>query len=626
MFDFVAKNKKFIQVFLGMIALTFAFWGVESWQRAGQMNREIATVGDQAVPQSEFQAQLRQQQERMRAVLGASFDMSQLDTPEMRQELLEGLINQRLLTSFVVREHFAVTDDQVREFIASQPPFQEDGKFSKAAYERLLMSQNMSPAMFENGLRRDMMMSQVGGALSEAGIASKALAREVARLRAQQRDVAQLLVPAEQFASQVKPDDAAVAAFYDQNKSLFQVPEQVSVEYVVLSAEALAGMEPVTAAEVKAFYDTNFGARGQERAAARKKAEGLLAELRREPGKFAELAKANSQDPGSKDNGGDLGFFSRGAMVKPFDDAVWRLREGDVSALVETEFGFHIIRVTGARKGPDGKEERRASHILVGAPQVKEFDAMRVEIEADLRRQRAAKKFAESAEAFTNLVYEQPDTLAPAAERFKLEVRKAGPFSRQSAPDKVLANPKVLTALFGDESVSKRRNIEAVEVGSGLLLSARVTDHKTASSRPLAEVRADVVKRIVARDSRELARKAGEQRLAAMQKGESASGFGTARVVSREKAEGLSREELQEAFRADAGKLPAYAGVATDRGYALLRVTRVIESEPDEPRLRATQAELSRLNGGQEFQAFVAGLRASTKVKVNKELLQEKAQ
>ena len=251
---------------------------------------------------------------------------------------------------------------------------------------------------------------------------------------------------------------------------------------------------------------------------------------------------------------------------------------------------------------------------------------MRVEIEADLRRQRAAKKFAESAEAFTNLVYEQPDTLAPAAERFKLEVRKAGPFSRQSAPDKVLGNPKVLTALFGDESVSKRRNIEAVEVGSGLLLSARVTDHKPASSRPLAEVRADVVKRIVARESRELARKAGEQRLAAMQKGEPASGFGTARVVSREKAEGLSREELQEAFRADAGKLPAYAGVATDRGYALLRVTRVIESEPDEPRLKATQAELSRLNGGQEFQAFVAGLRASTKVKVNKELLQEKAQ
>lgn len=626
MFDFVSKNKKFIQLFLGLIALTFAFWGVESWQQAGRMVRDIATVGDQKIPQSEFQAQLRQQQERMRAVLGASFDMSQLDTPDMRAEMLEGLINQRLLTNFVVREHFAVTDDQLREFIAAQPPFQEGGKFSKAAYERLLMSQNMSPAMFENGLRRDMMMSQVGGALSEAGFAPKALAREVARIRAQQREVAQLVLPAEQFAAQVKPDDAAIAAFYDQNKALFQVPEQVSVEYVVLSADALAGVEPVTAAEVKAYYDTNFGARGQERAAARKKAEGVLAELKREPGKFAELAKANSQDPGSKDNGGDLGFFGKGAMVKPFDDAVWRLRDGETSGLVETEFGFHIIRVTGIKKGADGKEERRASHILIGAPAVKEFEAARAEIEADLRRQRASKKFAESAEAFTNLVYEQPDTLAPAAERFKLEVRKAGPFPRQGAPDKLLSNPKVLAALFSDESLSKKRNIEAVEVGSGMLLSARVTDHKPASSRPLADVRAEVVKRIVARESRELARKAGEQKLAALQKGESAAGFGAPRLVTRDKADGLSREELQEAFKADAGKLPAYAGVATDRGYAVLRVTRVVESEPDEARLRATQAELARLNGGQEFQAFVAALRASTKVQVNKELLLEKAQ
>src|SRR5262249_19588292 len=263
---------------------------------------------------------------------------------------------------------------------------------------------------------------------------------------------------------QVKVDDAEVKAFFEAHKAEFVSPERVRAEYVVLSAEAFAAEEKVTPEEVRAAWEAAVGPKAKEREEARKKAQAVLAEVKKNPARFAEIAKAESQDPGSRDRGGDLGVAPRGSFVKPFEDALYRLKPGQISDLVETEFGFHIIRLTGVEK-KDGKEERRASHILISAPEAgKPFEQVRAQIETELKRGRATKRFNESAEAFGNMVYEQPDSLKPVAERFKLQIRTSPWIAKGVNQDfGSLDNAKLINALFSQDSIKERRNTDAVE-------------------------------------------------------------------------------------------------------------------------------------------------------------------
>ena len=271
----------------------------------------------------------------------------------------------------------------------------------------------MSEEQFEAQLRSDLVMRQLTAGLVDSGLVAKTTAQRIAALRGESREVSESMLPASQFVAQVKLAPDAVEAYYKAHPKEFEAPEQIRAEYAELTLDAVIAGEPIPADEIKAWYES------QHRAEAARAARGpqahrrrWSAEVRKDPSRFAELAKASSQDPGSAAQGGDLGWFGRGAMVKPFEDAVFKLRENEVSPIVETEFGFHVIKVTGVRKAEGGKgEERRASHILVTAPgEVKEFEAARADIERDLRRQRAQKRFPELAEQFSNMAYEQPDS------------------------------------------------------------------------------------------------------------------------------------------------------------------------------------------------------------------------
>jgi peptidyl-prolyl cis-trans isomerase D len=470
----------------------------------------------------------------------------------------------------------------------------------------------------------------VTGPLSDSGIASKAAARQLARLRAQQREVAEHFIPAEPLVAQAKPSPQAVQAYYDNNLAQFQIPEQVSVEYLVLDYDALTATEQVSAEDVKAYYASNAARFGEpeqrqashilfsfksnagdaDKAKVRAKAEEVLAQVRKAPGSFAEAAKKYSEDPGSAAKGGDLGYFSRGMMVGAFEDAVFRLKPNEIGGPVESEFGLHIIRLTGIRPG-----------------KTKGLEQVRPEIERDLKKQRAARHYAELAEAFSNLVYEQPDSLKPAADKFKLTVRKTEGVTRQSAPVQMLNHPRLLAALFTDEAVKNRRNTEAIEVAQNALMAARVVEHKPASQRPFEAVKSDIARQLAQQDARALAAKRGAERLEELKKGSSAAvSFGPAKLFSRDRTQGLREQAVARVFRADAAKLPAYVGVELPDGYALYRLSRVIDVEPDEARQRSVQAELGRANGGEEFRSFLAGIRAEVKVEINKELLEKKAQ
>lgn len=627
MFDFVRNHKFVLQVILGMIMLPFAFFGLDSYQRVFNSSAEVADVAGTKITEQEFTRALRDQQERLsRALRGV--DPTLLDTPEMRAELLDGLISQRLLTVYGMKNNLMAGDDQLRLLIAAEPAFQENGKFSQSTYSAMLRAQNLTEQGFEANLRHDIAMQQLLSGVAESGFVPASVARRLALARGEQREVAESLLTPEQFASQVKLVPEAIQAYYDANKGRFQIPEQVRAEYVTLSAEGLAAQEVVTAAEVRKWYDDNMGAKATERAVAKKTAEQALAEVQKTPGNFAELAKKYSQDPGSKDTGGDVGFFGRGMMVKPFEAAAWKLQPGQVSGLVESDFGFHIIKLTAVRG-----EERQASHILIPSPQVKEFDVARADIELDLRKQRSGKKYAESAEVFSNTAYEQAESVQPLAEKFKLTVQKSDWMSRQglpgAAPQSAFGNPKLLASLFGEDALKNKRNTEAVEIAPGVLVVARVREYKPVVTRPLEEVRADVARILTRQEALALAQKAGSEKLAALSKGDAAGvNWAAAKMVSRDAPQGFKPEALSSVFNADAGKLPGYSGVALkDQGYALYRVSKVVPLEKmDAEKEKNVRQQLARVMAAQEYQAFVGDLRANAKVQVNKAALEKKAQ
>ena len=457
MFDLIHKHKIFVQVLLGLMVLPFAFWGIDSYQRGTSRAEDLAEVAGQKITLQEFAQAQRDQQERMRSLLGRNFDASLFDTPEQRAELLDELIQQRLLALKAVKSNLVVTDEHLREIITGLPSFQDNGQFSKARYDALLRAQGISDVGFEARLRRDVELQQLNGAVADSSLVAKAQVARMLAIQRQQREVSEVLLSNEQFASEVKLAPDAVKAYYDAHLADFQLPEQVRADYVVLSADALAALETVSEAELHTWYDSNVRAKFEERAVAKTKAEDLLAQLRAAPDKFAALAKQHSQDPGSKDNGGDLGFFARGAMVKPFDEAVFKLKQGQMSGIVETDFGFHIIKLTGIKPAKDGEpEQRQASHILITAPAAaKDFQAMRADIESEVRKQRVARRFAEAAETFTNLAYEQPDSLQPIADKFKLKIEQSAWLTRKAdAAAGVLNNKKILDALFSTD----RRN------------------------------------------------------------------------------------------------------------------------------------------------------------------------
>ena len=403
----------------------------------------------------------------------------------------------------------------------------------------------------------------------------------------------------------------------------------MDVEFLVLDVAALQAKINLPEQDLKAYYEQNLqrlGGQEQRRAShilinaakdlpaadkqkARAKAESLLAVVRKAPKTFADVARKNSDDTGSANRGGDLDFFARGAMVKPFEDAAFALQKGDVSDIVESDFGFHIIQLTDIK-----------------LPQAPSFESMRPQLEADLRKQQAQRQFAELAETFSNSVYEQSDSLAPVGERLKLAVQKAQGLTRTpaSGAQGVLNNPKLLQAVFSEDVLVKRRNTAAVEVAPNTLVSARVLAHRPAAVRPFEEVKAEVKQLLIQAKSAELAKVEGQSRLASWKTDPAQANLGSALAVSRDQAQTLPQAVMDAALRADPAKMPALVGVDLGaQGYAVIRVNKILPR----PIANAQQSEqsreqFSRLWGQAESQAYLANLKTQFKV----EMLAEKPQ
>jgi peptidyl-prolyl cis-trans isomerase D len=632
MFDAVRNNKRIVQVFLALITLPFAFWGIDSYMRGTGAGSDLASVGETKISMLQFEQAMRERQDQLRQSLGTAFRPEMMNSPEVRRGILNGLIDERLLMLEAGDKRLTTSVPALQQFIAGMPAFQENGKFSDSRYQALLRAQGMLPEQFEARLRQELMLQQLIGTISNAAFVSRTQAESMLRIQAEKREVSKFEIAAASFAEQVKVTPEEARRFYDENIKRFELPEQVKAEYVVLSLDALMPGIEVSDAEIQSWYDDHRGDYGipEERRAshilitpeseggadkekAKAQAEEVLREVRRDPARFTELARQYSKDPGSAEKGGDLGFFARSMMVKPFDDAVFALKDGEISDLVETDYGYHIIRLDDVREAKE-----------------RPFAEVRGEIEGELKRQAASRQFAEAAETFQNLVYEQSDSLQPAADRFQLKIEQSDWIPRNPDPQTraalgTLDNDSLLSRLFSEDAVKEKHNTEAVETAMNTLVAARVLEHRAAEIRPFETVEAEIEKRLKNEQAMKQARDTGAARLAELRKGEDSIQWQPAQEVSRMDAAQLPETALRVIFKADVRELPAYVGVDLDDDYALFKITRVEQPKDiDENQIKALERGYAGLVGREDLAAYLSSLRARHKIDVNAALLENR--
>lgn len=585
MFDFIRKHTRMTMILLFVLIVpSFVLFGIDGYTRNSDHAAVVAKVDGAEITQTEWDAAHRSEVERLRASM-PSLDARLLDSPEARYATLERLVRDRVLAAAVTQSHLVTSDARLARDLQQNPSIaalrRPDGSLDVQQYRELVGRQGMTPEMFEARVRADLSSRQVLEGVGTTGFATPAQADVTLNAFFERREVQVARFSTAEYSTRINPSDAEMEAFYKDNAALFQAPEQASIEYLVLDADALRASIVVNPDDLKTYYEQNVAslsgqeerrashilinapasAPAAERQKAKVRAEELLAAVRKAPESFADVARKNSQDTGSAPSGGDLDFFARGAMVKPFETAAFALKKGDISDVVETDFGYHIIKLTDIK-----------------APKQRSFDEMKAEIEADVKKQQAQRKFAESADAFSNGVFEQSDSLKPVAERLKLQIRTAIGITRQPAPGAtgVLANTKFLNALFAPDSIEKKRNTEAVETASSQLVSGRVTQYTPAHTRPLAEVKEQVRARLRAQKGAELARKEGAEKLAAW-KGNAAASLPAAITVSRDDVKGQPVKIVDAVLRMEAAQLPGWVGVDLGaEGYAVVRVNKVV--------------------------------------------------
>jgi peptidyl-prolyl cis-trans isomerase D len=616
MFDFVQKHRFILQIFLGLIAITFATWGIESYTRYAGGRDTVASVNGSDISQREFSEQLRQQQEQLRRMFGGRLDPAVLDTPEARRAVLDQMIAQRLVAIEAAKRNLFMSREAVIEAITQAPEFQENGKFSPALYSAYLAQRGTTDQRNVQQLQAELPLLRFVSSIGETAIVSRAVAGRLATLEAQQREVSEARIRTQQFAAQVKVDEAQIKQYYEQNAAEFRTPERVRAEYVVLSADALARQEPPTEEEIKKAYEARasaFRVEEQRRAShilvkTKEEADKIVAEVKANPNRFTDLAKKQSQDTGSAEKGGDLGWFGRGMMVKPFEDAVFEMKQGEIR-VAQSEFGFHVIRLTGIQEGKQ-----------------RPLEEVRKELTAELARQKGQKKYSESAEAFSNTVYEQSESLKPAADKFKLQIQTTGWVAKTGGQELgALDNAKLLAALFSSDAIANKRNTDAVEVAPNTLVAARVVEHQPAAQRKFEDVKNDIAETLRGREAFKLAEQEGTATLEKLRKGEDVQlAWSAPKLVSRRDAQGFPADLVRRVVAADVSKLPTYIGAPVEgAGYLLMRITKVVEGKPaaDE---KQNEQRVAGMLGVAEYEAYVASLKGRADISINAANLEKK--
>ncbi len=606
---------------LALIALTFAAFGLESYQSSDSSNGYVAEVGDVGISRDELTREIQAQSRRLREEMGPAFDPATVQTPEFQKQVLDGIIERKALLLDAQKQKLMASDAYVAAVLTSIPAFQEDGKFSQARYETILQQDGRRPVQFENEIRQSFMMEAIASPVALAAFSSKTSLDLITRLVAQQREVSWVDLPAASVADQIKISAEDIARDYAANKAAWTDPEQIRVEYLLLDLASVAAGITVSDQAVADYYAANASQFGQPeqrsashilitadknadtatRARAKAKAMALFQTLQKTPAKFAELARAESQDPGSAAQDGSLGSFGRGMMVKPFEDAVFSMKRNEIRGPIESDFGYHVIRLDSIQPA-----------------QIAPLATVRAAVVEELRKRQAQKVFADMADNFGNLVYENADSLASAAKTLKLTPQQSGWMSVKSAPPP-FNHPALSAAVFSRESITSKQNTEAIELQPGMLIAARVIDHRAARLKPLAEVTQAIAARLRAEQTKQLLTRKGTETIKTLTQGtETGLNWSAFQVVARQPTDALDATAIKAVFQANTNKLPAYTGFTRgDGSYRIVRISRVLEAASLEPGLASSiQSSFVQAQQRGDMKALIDLIKAGQKIKI----------
>lgn len=633
MFEYVQKHKRWLQiVLLILIVPPFALFGIDFYFRDGDTGGGVARVGKMQISEQEYSRALRQAQDRMREMMRENTDPAMFNSPQFKESVLNELIERNVALTQAHNSGMAVPTSELQKIIGGVEAFRDEtGRFSRERYRQLLQSQGMTPEAFESQIRSSVMLEQLRGVYATTGFVPDSVLERLIRIREQKREVSQVVFNPAEYLKQIKVSAADAEKYYNEHLDQFKIPERVRAEFVVLSADAAQRAVQVGDEELRKAYQENLSrfqtpeersashilitapatASAEDKAKAKALADDLLGQVKAAPAKFAELARKHSQDPGSAEKGGDLGSFGRGLMVKPFDDAVFAMQKtGEIAGPVETQYGYHIIRLDGIKGG-----------------QTQPFEKVKGELAEELRKAKAGKAFAEAADSFNNLVYEQYDSLQPAADALKLGIQKSDWIGREGGNmNPLLNNPKLLAALFSDEVLKNKHNTAAIEVQPGMLIAARVIEHKPAEAMPFKDVVADIQQHLAGEQAMERAKKDGEAALEKLrQGGEEKLAWSRPQMVSLQQRQGLHPEGAQAVFGAETAKLPAYVAAAAPQGrYVIYRISKVEDvGNIEDSQKKAIARQLAQMMGQEQYLAYVASLRERTNVKIDRKKLEQ---
>ncbi len=476
-------------VIISLLIVPFALWGINSYFENGA-SANVAIVNGTEISLQEYQQTYQQQRNRIRSMLGANANADLVDSLLKPQDIIEGLVERELLLQAAVENGFRVSDQQLAMQIQAIEAFQQSGQFSKPTYERLLRNQGYSTAYFESSMLQDSLISQINSGLKGTSIVTPADLDRYIRLKNQEREVSSLVIPAAKYEKNVSVNEEEISKYYDENAQRFVNPETVSVSYVELKVSDLQSTIAATEEDLRKVYEeqkSSFGV-GEERKAshiliqiensdaekaALDKANELVKKIKAGES-FASLAKLNSEDPGSAEQGGDLGYFGKGLMDPAFEAATFALKEGEVSEPVKTSFGYHIIKLEKIRGGSQ-----------------KPFEQVRDDLKQIFTQQKAEEQFFDQAELMANQAYEQPDSLEAVAEALNLEIKTSESFTTAGGKG-IAAHQKLVQLAFSNDVLKQGFNSEPIEVGVNHLVVIHKKDHEPESQKNLDEVKTDV--------------------------------------------------------------------------------------------------------------------------------------
>jgi peptidyl-prolyl cis-trans isomerase D len=641
-------------VVMGLLIIPFAFVGVNEYMSGGP-STSVATVKappgwwasapgwwpvsmawqHEEISVQDFQLALRNERQGQQAQQGEAFDAREFDSIDNKRKLLDNLIDRKVVELAARRNGVSVSNDALREAIASDPTFQVDGKFNGATYAALLSQQGLTPTGYQQRLREDMTISLVPQGLAQAGFVTDRQMEELFALLGQTRDVTLAALP------RPAPDNAPVTdaqarQWYEAHRGDFRRPEQVSVEYVEVDAGNLPPPPAVDEAELRRRYDADKGRFSSEQrlashilipvaagadAAAQQAAEAQAAKLAQQakaPGAdFAALAKANSKDPGSAASGGELGWVSRGMMVGPFEEALFAIAQpGQVVGPVKTEFGYHVIKLNQI-KGQAGKP----------------FEEVREQLAAEAGKEAATRHYNDVAGKLVSATLDNPDSLAAGAQASGLQVRKTGPFSRGDAPG-LLANPAVLRNVFDEQQIADRTASQLIKIDDTHSLVVRVTDHGAAQDQPLDAVKEQVAAAVRGDRAGKAAAAQAEAILARVAKGESLKAIADAQALQSGQIPALPRGAPIPSQKGNAalfatpapakGKVAAGKVRLEDGSFVVFTVDKINPgdaSQLPEAQREQFRQQVAQLYAGADVQDYVARTRRQFKVDVHEDRL-----